>query len=296
MKPLFHMVPGNIQASYLSRHHILPNLGTVWHYHPELEFHYIIRGEGVRFVGDNISDFYPGEMLFLGQNLPHMWRCNETYFKNDPNIRAEAIVVHFLPDFLGQDFFRKPEAEKILKLYEKAKTGLVIEGETKYRLLKHMKGTINTTGIERLISILSMLCILADSTEVSQISSSNRIDIDIYNSNETDRLNKICEYVADNYRNEISLEEISAVVNLSVTSFCRYFKMMTKKTFREFLIHTRINQAKRMLIEDKVATTDLICFECGFNNLSNFYRHFKTITGLTPIEYKKKYLYENVFV
>ena len=294
MKPLFHMVPGNIQASYLSRHHILPNLGTVWHYHPELEFHYIIRGEGVRFVGDNISDFHPGEMLFLGQNLPHMWRCNEEYFKNDPNVKAEAIVVHFLPDFLGQDFFRKPEAEKILKLYEKARTGLVIEGETKYRLLKHMKDTVNNTGVERMICIMCMLSILADSTDVTPISS-NHIDIHA-NSDETDRLNKICAYTMKNYKREITLEEISTIANLSVTSFCRYFKMMTKKTFHEFLIHTRINQAKRMLIEDKIATTDLVCFECGFNNLSNFYRHFKTITGLTPAEYKKKYLYENVFV
>lgn len=293
MKPIFHMVPGNLQASYLSRHHILPNFGTVWHYHPELEFHYIIRGEGVRFVGDNISNFNAGEMLFLGQNLPHMWRCNEEYFQNNPNVSAEAIVVHFLPDFVGQDFLKKPELDKILKLYERAENGLVIEGNTKMRLLKHMKNTVHNTGVERMISILSMLSILSESDEVEPISSL-QVKVNA-NSNDTDRLNRICEYTLANYKKDITLEEISEIANLSVTSFCRYFKTMTKKTFHEFLIQTRISQARRMLIENKIATTDLICFECGFNNLSNFYRHFKTITGLTPTEYKKKYSYENIY-
>ena len=63
MKPHFHLVPRNSQYTYLSRRHTLPNFGTVWHYHPELELHYIIRGEGVRFVGENISNFNAGELL-----------------------------------------------------------------------------------------------------------------------------------------------------------------------------------------------------------------------------------------
>ncbi|MDQ8006062.1 MAG: AraC family transcriptional regulator [Pedobacter sp.] len=294
MKPKFHLVPGNMQASYLSRQHVLPNFGTVWHYHPELEFHYIIRGEGVRFVGDNISSFEAGEMLLLGENIPHMWRCNEEYFQNNPNITAEAIVIHFLPEFLGKDFLNKPEAEQILVLFERAKKGLVITGATKKKLLAHMKNTVKTTGMKRILSILSMLTILSESEEVTSICT-GPLKISI-NKNDTDRLTRVYDYVVANYQKEITLEEISEIANLSVTSFCRYFKMMTKKTFHEFLIHTRINQAKKMLIEDKLSTTDLVCYECGFNHLSNFYRHFRNITGLTPAEYKRKYLYENVFI
>src|SRR5690606_4015620 len=106
---------------------------------------------------------------------------------------------------------------------------------------------------------------------------------------DTIRLNKVYNYTLTHYKKEISLEEISEISNLSVTSFCRYFKLMTKKTYYDFLIEIRISHACRALIDDKLPT-EVICFDCGFNNVSNFYRHFKKVTGLTPLDYKRQYL------
>ncbi len=294
MKAHFHLVPRSTQYPYLSRQHTLPNFGTVWHYHPELELHYIIRGEGVRFVGDNISNFDAEELLLLGENLPHMWRCNKQYFEGNPDITAEAIVIHFLPDFMGADFLSKQEATAIHTLYERAQSGLIIYGKTKKEILNLMKESVQQEGMNRLITLLNMVHILANSKETTKITSG----LTSYHANkdETDRINKIYHYILTNYRDEISLEEISSIAHLSVTSFCRYFKMMTKKTFRDFLIEVRISHAKRLLIENNILTTESICFDCGFNNRSNFFRHFKRITKCTPIEYRQRYLYENVFV
>jgi len=288
MKPHFHLVPRQSQFGYLSRRHTLPNFGTVWHYHPEIELHYIIRGEGVRFVGENISNFDAGELLLLGSNLPHMWRCNEQYFKGDPSITAEAIVVHFLPDFAGADLLKKTEAAAILSLYEKAKLGQVVYGETKKKVLALMYESVTNEGMNRLINILQMAIILSESQEMDAINAG----VASYRSNkeEIDRLNKIYQYTFENYRQDISLEDIAAVANLSVTSFCRYFKMMTKKTFNDFLIEIRISHARRLLIEEEQLTTEAICFECGFNNRSNFFRHFKNVTGYSPIMFKQQYL------
>ncbi|HYH01790.1 MAG TPA: AraC family transcriptional regulator, partial [Bacillota bacterium] len=84
------------------------------------------------------------------------------------------------------------------------------------------------------------------------------------------------------------LEEISVVANLSVNSFCRYFKSMTNKTYLDFLTEVRISHACRMIMEDRDAIP-IVCYHCGFNNVSNFYRHFKRFTGYTPFEYKRKY-------
>ncbi|MBK1439071.1 helix-turn-helix domain-containing protein [Parapedobacter sp. ISTM3] len=294
MKPHFHLVPRTTAYPYLSRQHTLPNFGTVWHYHPELELHYIVRGEGVRFVGDNISNFDAGELLLLGENLPHMWRCNKRYFQGNPNITAEAVVVQFLADFMGRDFLRKPEAAAIHALYERARYGLVIHGRTKKQVVTLMRESVQAEGLSRLMLIFNMLHVLADSKEVTQIATGWTTHQ--ANKDETDRINKVYHYILSNYRNEITLDEIATVAHLSVTSFCRYFKMMTKKTFRDFLIEVRISHAKRMLIEDSISTTEAICFECGFNNRSNFFRHFKRITGCTPVEYRHRYLYENVFV
>lgn len=285
MKPQFYLVPRDVLTSHLSRHHTLPNFGTVWHYHPELELHYIVRGEGVRFVGDNVSNFDAGELLLLGENLPHMWRCHEKYFKRDPKVTAEAIVVQFLPDFIGQDFLSKPESAAIINLYEKAKAGLVITGETRKKLITLMHRSVKATGLKRVVVILNMLEILCESEDMQPISKKSSYQS---SKEEADRLNKVYSHTLANYKRDLTLDEIASVANLSVTSFCRYFKIMTKKTFHDFLIEIRISHAQRMLIEDSSITAEAICFECGFNNRSNFFGHFKRITGLTPLEYKRR--------
>lgn len=293
MKPYFYIVPRDVTATHLTRHHVLPNFGSVWHYHPELEFHYIVRGEGVRFVGDDVSNFDAGELLLLGEGLPHMWRCNEAYFRRDPSITAEAVVVQFLPGFIGKDFLQMPEALPIKNLYSKARRGLVIYGETRERIVRMMFDSVSADSLQRIVLIISMLELLSRSDEMDFIATSPWSSPS--NNEDDERINKVYRYVLDNFRQPISLEEISSVASLSQTSFCRYFKMMAKKTFYDFLTEVRISHANRLLIEEPEATTEGICFECGFNNRSNFFGHFKRITGLTPVEYRKKFLPAHVF-
>lgn len=287
MKPLFHKVPTSLQSSFGIRHDIEPNFGKTWHYHPEMELHYVIKGNGVRFIGDNISNFSSGEIVFLGENLPHTWRCNEEYYQEDSNLHIEAIVVQFLPDCLGKDFLSLPETFMLPKLFEKAKKGMILIGEAKKEIGDLMLKSLKADHLERLIILLSLLKILADTEEYKEITSAHAF----YKSTESDtiRLNKICSYTLSNYKKEITLQDIAAISNLSVTSFCRYFKLMTNKTFYDFLIEIRISHACRLLVEDKMPT-EVICFECGFNNVSNFYRHFKKVTEMTPLDYKRRYL------
>lgn len=287
MKPLFRKVTASPETSFTVWHNQLPHFKNIWHYHPELELHYIVRGEGVRFIGDNISNFSHGEIVFVGENLPHTWRSSDEYFRNDPDLHIEVIVLQFLPNCLGDFLLRLPEAYLLPRLYEKAKSGMVIEGEARERLIPLMQAAAAATNLDRIILLLSILKILAETDEYSTIVNGHNV---FYQSNESDtlRLNKVCNYTLANYRKEITLAEISSISNLSVTSFCRYFKMMTNKTYYDFLIEIRISHACRALVEDKVPT-EVICFDCGFNNVSNFYRHFKKVTGMTPMEYKKKY-------
>ena len=85
MKPLYRKLPSELKSSFSVRHDVMPNFGNVWHYHAELELHYTIRGEGIRFIGDNISQFAPGEIILVGEKLPHAWRCKDEYFQNNPD-------------------------------------------------------------------------------------------------------------------------------------------------------------------------------------------------------------------
>ncbi|GAB3926971.1 AraC family transcriptional regulator [Larkinella terrae] len=287
MKAHFYKVPVNAQDSFSIRHDVKANFGNIWHYHPELELHYVIRGEGVRFIGDDVSNFSAGEMLLVGENLPHTWRCNEAYFREDPDNLVEAIVMQFRPDCLGRDFLNLAETQPIRRLYEKALRGLLIKGETCEKVAELLHRAVEAKPLHRLIVLLSILEVLAQSDELETITS-ERV---FYQSNEleTVRLNKVYSHTLANYAREITLDEIASVANLSVTSFCRYFKLMTHKTYHEFLTEIRVSHACRALVENKLSA-EAICFESGFNNLSNFYRHFKRVKGITPLEYKRNYL------
>jgi len=289
MKPFFHKVPTQIQSSFSTRHDVETNFGSLWHYHPELELHHVIRGKGVRFIGDNIDHFAEGEVLLLGSNLPHMWQCNKDYFQDRSDRKVEAIVIHFLPDCLGRDFLNLPEAYLLPKLFEKARKGMKFRGRSRAKLIELMHRTTEASDLERLLMLLSILKILAESDEYRPITAAHAF----YKSNEVDtaRINRIYNFTLNNYKNEICLEDVASIANLSTTSFCRYFKLMTKKTYHDFLVEIRISHACRLLVEDSMPT-EVICFECGFNNVSNFYRHFRKVAGMTPLEYKKKYLYK----
>jgi AraC-like DNA-binding protein len=288
MKPLYRKLPGKIESSFSVRHDVMPNYGNIWHYHSELELHYNIQGEGVRFIGDNIGNFAAGELILLGENLPHAWRCREEYYHANSGLNIEAIVMHFLPTCLGKDILNLPEAYLIPKLFERARSGMIITGESKVKIIELMKQAIDASNIDRIIIMLSILKHLAETTEYKPIV--NEISAFQQNTDLDDkRLSNIYTYTLSNYKRDITLKEISALSNLSITSFCRYFKLMTNKTYYDFLTEIRISHACRQLVENKL-TTELICFNCGFNNISNFYRHFKKIKGVTPVEYKRKYL------
>lgn len=260
---------------------------TIWHYHAELELHYVVKGKGVRFIGDNISDFSSGEMILLGENLPHVWRCKHEYFEPDSSLQVELLVAHFLPHCLGRDFLMLPEAQLIPKLFERAKKGMIITGKAKEKIGKLMYSSLNASNLDRIYILFSILKCLAEVDDFIPITATNSF----YRYEESDaiRFNKIYHFIMNNYKEEITLKQISNMHNMSVSSFCRYFKMMTKKTFYNFVLEIRLSHACRLLAENKLSS-DLICFECGFNNLSNFYRHFKRIKSLTPAEYKRKHV------
>lgn len=286
MKLHFHKVPMQMHSSFSIRHNTMP-FGTMWHYHPELELHYIIKGEGVRFIGDNISNFSAGEVVFLGENLPHTWHCNQEYFEDNPAQKVEAVVLHFLPNCLGNDFLLLPEARLLSRLYEKAKRGMLITNETREKLVDLILPATKAENLDRVIALLSILRILSETENYQIITKANTF----YQSDEyeTERLNVVCNYTLSNYSKVITLKQIAAISNLTVTSFCRYFKLMTKKTYYDFLTEIRISHACRFLIEDKLSI-DQVADKCGFYNIPNFYRQFKKVVGVTPLNYKRRYL------
>ena len=281
MRAKYHHVPKPADTAFSVRHDILPHFGTVWHYHPEIELHYVIRGEGVRFIGNNVSSFTPDEMLLLGSNLPHTWKCNPAKHNT-----VEAVVMHFHPQCLGKDFLNINEMQAVNKVLTMAKTGLVIQGSAKQEIKSLMLELREAIGIKRVILMLQVFQALTKNTSYSPIS--GHLENNKLGQMDRQRIDKIISYTFNHFKDKISISQIADTVGLGTTSFCRYFKMMTNKSYLDFLTEVRLNNACRLIIESKL-TMENIAIESGFENTSNFYRHFKLHKQCTPSEYRKKF-------
>lgn len=286
MKPILRKIDTSYDYSFSVREDIAPYLYNHWHFHPEVELTFIRKGRGMRLVGDSIESFSDGDLILLGDNLPHYWRSDPLYFQNCSNIHIEAVAIHFIKDFWGVSFLNLPELKNIKELLIKAKRGIRVIGKTKNKIIPLMEMMLKACPAERIALLINMLNILSFSKDYRLLSSIGFGNS--YDPVETSNINAIYNYTFDHFQNKISIEEISAIANVSPNSFCRYFKTRTMKTYWQFLLEVRIGYACKLLIENKMNISQ-ICYSCGFNNLSNFNRQFKTITKMTPSKYLKEH-------
>ncbi len=286
MRPHLLKIPKHHEHSFSIRHDLVPFFYNKWHYHPEIELVYFIQGSGRQFIGDRIHHFKVNDMILLGPNLPHLWRSDERYLEKDSSLSEEAIVIHFLPDCFGTSFFDLPENIAIKQLLERSKAGIRVKNETRELVAKLMIELLKSNGAKRIVLLLDILQLIATSAETKTICTTG-LDFH-FAKGEGERLNNIYQYIFQNFYKPISLEDIAKVAHISPHAFCRYFKARTKKTFSTFLLEVRTGHAAKLLAETHDSVAD-ICFNCGFNNFSNFNRHFKSIIGRTPLAHRKYY-------
>ncbi len=287
MKPILRKVDSGYNYSFSVREDIFPFLYNRWHYHPEVELTLIRKGTGIRLVGDSMEQFTDGDLILLGSNLPHLWRNDEVYFAKDSTLWVEAVAIHFKEEFWGRPFLELPELKPVAELLNVAKRGLKITGKLKDQITDLMEAIHQSKDLKRVELLINMLGTIATEREYEFLASPAFTGS--YALNNTDRINEIYDYTLNNFRKKICIKEAAGAANISPNSFCRYFKSRTFKTYWQFLAEIRIGYACKLLIENQSGVSQ-ICYECGFNNLSNFNRYFKIIKKKTPLQYAKEYL------
>lgn len=251
-----------------------------WHFHPEYELVFIDGADGTRHVGDHISRYEGSDLVLIGSNIPHL---NFDYGVKPP---YEKMVLHIRPDFLGNAFAHSPELAGLRQLFDQSIHGIAFSRESKAVIGQRIKQLPNLSGFTLFIEVLQILAFLAKDPQKALLH--QRPFRHFYKKKEQDRLERIHQFIATHYQQKISVAEAAAVCGLSYAAFCRYFKKMTRLTFTEFLNHYRINQAKKLLLQDKNVTET--CFSSGFESLSYFNRTFKKITGINPLAFKQEFL------
>lgn len=249
-----------------------------WHFHPEYEIVYISNGRGKRHIGEHVSFYEHGDLIFLGPNMPHFGFSEELY---DEHVE---IVVQMREDFLGAEFLSKPEMAAIRNLFERSHQGVTFHGETKHRIGERLVQMVEYNGFLRLIHLLTILQDLAHSNEYSLLNAGG-FAVEV-GAQDHERMRAIYEFVGAHFQRPIPLEEIAAEISMTVPAFCRYFKKLTNKTFTHFVNEFRIAYACRMLSDEHLSIS-AVSYESGFNNLSHFNKLFRQVTGFSPRDYRK---------
>ena len=286
MEPRFETVEVDAASSFRSMWFTCASFAEdhTWHYHPEFELTWMIRSHGTRFVGDNIEPYRPGDIVLIGPDLPHCW-----HDESDGD-SPEAVVIQFRPETFGRDFLDLPEFEPIKRLFRASKCGLHIDGETATRVQAQLRALFEKKGIARLIGLLDVLRVLAESeNDLRYLASADyHITNDITEVNRQ-RVELIHRYVRQNLASEINQADVARLVSLTPPAFSRFFRRATGQTFVGFVNILRINEVCRTMTESNECITS-IAMNCGYNNIANFNRQFLALKGMNPSQFRERHL------
>ncbi|HTM98125.1 MAG TPA: AraC family transcriptional regulator [Pedobacter sp.] len=281
IKPSFEIVESSFGSSFYYSKYVenANNKAHVWHYHPEIEMVFVNGGAGKRQIGSHVSYYTNGDLILIGSNLPH---CGFT----DTNTgNKNETVIQLKPDFLGPTFFKQQETKSIFELFNKAKGGIAFGNKTKEAVGSRIELMEAQEPFERLLTLLSILKDLEGSDDYTILNGAGfSMEMQLQ---DNDRINMIFNYVKDHFAEEISLELIAEMSSMTVPSFCRYFKKITKKTFTRFVNEYRVVHASKLLAEKPISIAN-ISYESGFNNFSHFNKLFKEFTGKSASQYRKE--------
>ncbi len=257
-----------------------------WHFHPEYQLFMVLKGKGTRFIGDHVKSFKAGDITFLGPNLPHLWRSDQEEPVTKNATSAEGIVVYFNENFISDTLLHKEEGILLRTLFRKSLRGFDVHGKTAKTIGQMILNLPRQEGFDAVLGLLHILNRLSQTDDIELLASSGYTNT--LREGDTERMNRVYAHVMKHFKRKIPISELASLTNMTPTSFSRYFKTHTNKTFSEFVSEIRIGHACKLLIDQKKNASQA-CYESGFRTLSNFNRQFKTSTNSTPLAYKKRY-------
>ena len=263
------------------------------HIHPEYELNFIEQAKGAqRIVGDSIEEIGSEELVLItNPKLEHAWVNH-----NCTSSSIHEITIQFHPDLFNETFLDKNQFKSIEALFNKAKKGVVFDSEAINKVKPLLKTiTCETDSFYSVIKLLIILHELSTSKNTRELSSTLFCKKEENKSGDNVRMNKVIAYLNNNYHKQIRLQDVAELISMSESSFCRFIKQRTSKSFVDFLTDLRLGVASRLLIDSSNSIAE-IGYSCGFNNLSNFNRIFKKKKNVPPTEFRENYRKKKVIV
>lgn len=255
-----------------------------WHYHQEFELSFITEGSGKRIVGDSIESFHPGDLIFIGPRIPHVWFSLETPRRQHSGRTLESVYLLFNQEVLPRELTQLPEFEQVRRAVRLSERGIRITGHTLNEVSRIMLQLPYLSKLKRLMLFYEILDLIGRSESFTYLASAGYARSKFETS--STRVKRIHEYLMKNYQNEIDLADVASMVHMSPASLCRFFKSSTGLTVFEYLNKLKIDLSCKLLLNTDLNVVD-ISYDCGFNNLSHFNKQFRKFTGKTPTLFRK---------
>jgi len=280
--PSYELMDDHEGLSIIYRQHGFPCPLVRWHFHKEYELHLIVASSGKVFVGDYIGNFTPMSLFLTGPNLPHNWISQ---MANDEALAKRDMLVNFDDSLFDSGHPVFAELKALAPLLERSRQGIEFRcPQTIAHASELMQRIAESRGITRLGHFFILMELLAGCEDYQLLSDITAAQLaDEHN---IDRTNRAVDYIFRHYSRELTLEEVAEHLGMKPTYFSRVFKQATGRTFVEFVNRLRISKSCELLSDGDKPVTD-VCFESGFNNISNFNRRFQQLKGMTPSHYRR---------
>ncbi len=282
MKVVPFRVPQTEMQVFRLQQDVLPFFYDKLHQHAELQIMLIEHGEGTVIAGNYVGRFQRGDVFVLGSHQPHVFRSDNVYYLKRRNVNCKSVSIYFHAEYFGQRFWNTEEMKATRLFFERAKKGFRAMGYVRATATQLIRELCLSEQTDRLITFFRLLNVLATSKEVQTLNKYPAPESTV----ESKRMNDILQFTFQQSHRKIYIREVAEVAHLSAEAFCRYFKLRTRKTYTTFLNDVRVSNACRLLA-NRAGKIEDVCFETGFQNISNFNRIFKKAMGVTPSRYAR---------
>jgi AraC-like DNA-binding protein len=278
MRTLIQKIHVEEQYSFACRRYRTPDFETSWHKHEECELILITEGNGTAMIGDFVGEYKTGDIYFIGSDIPHSFR------KRHHKMIGDAVVAHFKKDVFGENFLLLPEIKNMHSFLHKS-DAIQLLNKLKKEVSALLISMENAKGFERINLLLQSLQKMSISASYSKLTQ----DFSSPDNNINPAIEKIIEYSFKHYLEPITLEQVAAIAEMSIPTFCRFFKKNIKKTYFNFLQDLRISHACKLLTNTNKPVMDC-CYESGYNSWAHFSKQFKQIKRITPSMYRREFV------
>ena len=273
---LQEIVPINKEDLFIILNHPNAKFDYPVHYHPEYEINLVMNCTGTRVVGDSEEAFGPTDLVMTGPSLPHAWKSEDK--------TNHVITIQFSKEMVHYPMLEKRIFAPIRQLLQDSEHGLSFEGPEQEAIKKQIISLTRMQGFQSVTTFLNILNAMANANRKRLVT--GMYEQELGANSKSRRIAKVCEHIDQNLDKELSLSEVAALVNMSDSAFSHFFKKRTGLSYINYVNNQRIAKACTLLADTTLSASE-ICYDCGFNNKSNFIRIFRKRKNMTPIEYRK---------